>query len=172
MIKLDGSLSLKTINGRYGLFNVGILSTDIGEFSVKDAMLDQYDEGVYQGSFAISQVFAAGNSISGGRFIVETRATLDSISLEVIKDLPDEAPVPDVPADPIDEQPKREPLPANVQSTDDDDPTALFGLLWPLGEQVKLDPTIDRAELRRQCDYLKAHGYTFNPKGQAWTKTS
>ena len=129
-----------------------------------------YDEGLYQGTFAISNVYAAGNSISGGRFIVETRATLESISLEDIQALPDEVPEKTIESDPIQEEPKHkddaaEPYPAEVL-----DPESLFGHLWPLEDSVKLDPTIDRADFRRQRDYLKSQGYTFNPVGQTWTK--
>ena len=34
MIKLRGTLSIRTINGRNGDFNIGRLTTEIGEFSV------------------------------------------------------------------------------------------------------------------------------------------
>lgn len=45
MINLPGQLTIRTINGRNGDFNVGRLSTSIGEFVIKDALLDQYNEG-------------------------------------------------------------------------------------------------------------------------------
>lgn len=40
MIKLDGQLTVKTINGRNGPFNVGRLKTDIGEFSAKSVRIE------------------------------------------------------------------------------------------------------------------------------------
>lgn len=43
MITLPGQLAIKTIHGRNGDFNVGRLSTSIGEFVIKNAELDQYD---------------------------------------------------------------------------------------------------------------------------------
>ena len=45
MIKLEGKLKTKVIHGRNGDFTVGTLSTNIGEFNVKDSILDQYVEG-------------------------------------------------------------------------------------------------------------------------------
>jgi len=54
-----------------------------------------------------------------------------------------------------------------VASADEDD-TALFGALWPLGDIVKLDPTVDRRVLRQQRDRLGALGYSFAPLSQDW----
>jgi len=45
MIKIPGRLSVKTIHGRNGPFNVGRLATSLGEFTVKDPQLDQFSEG-------------------------------------------------------------------------------------------------------------------------------
>lgn len=42
MINIPGQLAIRTINGRNGEFNVGKLSTSIGEFVIKDALLDQH----------------------------------------------------------------------------------------------------------------------------------
>ncbi len=39
MISITGQLAIRTISGRLGLFNVGRLSTSIGEFTIKDALL-------------------------------------------------------------------------------------------------------------------------------------
>ena len=38
-------------------FCVGDLETEIGDFRVKDAILDQFDEGLYEGQFCIQQIF-------------------------------------------------------------------------------------------------------------------
>ena len=45
---------------------------------------------------------------------------------------------------------------------------ALFGALWPLGDVVKLDATVDRRLLRQQRDRLGAMGYEFAPLSQDW----
>lgn len=47
MLKLTGHLTIRTIDGRNGPFNVGRLLTEIGEFAVKEALLDQYEPGRY-----------------------------------------------------------------------------------------------------------------------------
>ena len=41
----SGHLAIRTIQGRNGAFNVGRLSTSIGEFVIKNAMLEQHVEG-------------------------------------------------------------------------------------------------------------------------------
>jgi len=48
----------------------------------------------------------------------------------------------------------------------------LFGLLWPLGEVVKLDATVERRVMRQQRDRLMALGYSFEPLSQDWHKVS
>lgn len=59
------------------------------------------------------------------------------------------------------------PLPPG--STEDGD-AALFGLLWPLGESVKLDSTIDRRTLRAQIARLGELGYALDFKTQEWSR--
>ena len=44
MLKLSGTLTIKTIHGRQGPFNVGRLLAEEGEFAVKEPLLDQYEE--------------------------------------------------------------------------------------------------------------------------------
>ena len=48
------------------------------------------------------------------------------------------------------------------------DDAALFGALWPLGDVVKLDATVDRRVLRQQRDRLGALGCEFAPLSQDW----
>ncbi|RMV85187.1 DUF3275 family protein, partial [Pseudomonas amygdali] len=69
--------AIRTINGRNGEFNVGRLSTSIGEFVIKDALLDQYHEGKYRGDFVITEIRPSYYT-NGGRLVVEVRARLDS----------------------------------------------------------------------------------------------
>ena len=45
MIKIDGILNVKSINGSRGVFSVGDLTTPVGNFKVKDQILDQFDDG-------------------------------------------------------------------------------------------------------------------------------
>jgi hypothetical protein len=60
--------------------------------------------------------------------------------------------------------------PAEAREADeaDADDRALFETLWPLGEIVQLDPTVDRRTLRQQRDRLDALGYAFQPLSQEW----
>ena len=46
----------------------------------------------------------------------------------------------------------------------------MFGLLWPLGESVKLDSTIDRRTLRAQIARLGELGYALDFKTQEWSR--
>ena len=41
----NATLRVKRINGRNGPFCIADLSTDFGEFKVKESLLDQFDEG-------------------------------------------------------------------------------------------------------------------------------
>lgn len=183
MIKLSGVLTIRNITGRNGPFSVGRLVTEIGEFAIKDTLLDQYDEGRYEGDFGVTRIFPT-SYVAGGRMVVEIRATLETMALAGIETLP---------ADPVQEMTEPDPLEtefkpsaeaastrepsrdADAASTETSDtPTAanddetLFGTLWPLGPKVKLDTTVERALFRRQKDRLKALGYRFQPVGQVW----
>jgi len=176
-MNIDGVLTIRTIQGRNGPFNVGHLITDLGEFAVKETLLDQYDEGRYEGNFSITQIFPA-SYLAGGRFVVEVRATLKNLTLDGVDELkPEDTAVAPEP-DPIDDQ---IPTAAAPPESDDqlpeqsetdiegDGDEALFGTLWPLGAQVKLDPTVDRQHFRDQRNRLKALSYTFDAIEQIWS---
>ena len=209
-ITVPGQLTLRTIRGRNGPFNVGRLVTPIGKFAVKDAELEQYPEGKYDGEFVIRYIFAKSYPVAGGaRF--EVRANLDGMTLNGIEKLSrDEArSFATQEIDPLDEelgaQPAATPAkpartfkpakPAPVQASADplvdttpfgvDAPTpaaaaatgstedgdaALFGILWPLGESVRLDSTIDRRTLRAQVARLGELGYRHQYQTQEWSR--
>lgn len=209
-IVVPGQLTLRTIRGKNGPFTVGRLTTPIGEFAVKDAELEQYPEGKYEGEFIIRYIFAKSYPVAGGaRF--EVRANLDGMTLNGIDKLSrDEArSFASQEVDPLDEELGEPPAatqarparasrpakPAPVQACADplvdttpfgvDAPTpaaaaatgstsdgdaALFGLLWPLGESVKLDSTIDRRTLRAQIARLGELGYALDFKTQEWSR--
>ena len=179
MIKLPGVLHIRIINGRNGDFRVGRLVTGIGEFAVKDAELDQYDEGRYEGYFGISQIYPSYYSTSG-RLVVEVRARLDLIDL-ASAEAPESVEC-GLEQDPLDEQPAAvNAIPQDLSAdhadeegldkpADTDSDAQLFGLLWPLTNPIKLDPTVDRNQFRKQRDRLKALGYKFQAIGQQWLK--
>jgi hypothetical protein len=197
MITLPGQLAIKTIHGRNGDFNVGRLTTSIGEFVIKNAELDQYEEGKYDGDFAIAEIRPSTYNTSG-RMVIEIRAHLGGMTLSNIDRLSkDEAQrLSPQEVDPIDEEVQapstarpqarskarstRDPLvdttpfgsePVTASSPEasaEEDDAALFNMLWPLGEIVKLDATVDRRVLRQQRDRLDALGYRFEPLSQDW----
>lgn len=206
MIKIPGHLAIRTIQGRNGAFNVGRLSTSIGEFVIKDAVLEQHVEGKYRGEFVITEIRASSYS-TGGRLVIEIRARLDSMVLEDLDTLTayDNAQIDAQSPDPLDEElpvaappPKVRPqlsrparpastpvvpaddnapfgMPASPASTQltpepdvDEADQELFGTVWPLGETVRLDSTVDRHRLRQQCQRLGQLGYTMDFKSQAW----
>lgn len=175
MVKLDGQLVVKTINGRNGPFNVGKLFTDIGEFAVKSPKLEEMEEGQFPGVFLINKIFPS-SYVHGGRIIAEIRADVAEFVFRDKEALTAPA-VPELPAepDPLDEETtapvdKPSTATASTSTEPDTDPATLFGEIWPLGQQVRLDATVPRAVLRAQTSYLKAHGYRYVPSEQIWTK--
>ncbi|MGB3749206.1 MAG: DUF3275 family protein [Rhodanobacter sp.] len=86
MITLPGQLAIRTIHGRNGDFNVGRLATSIGEFVIKNAELDQYREGKYEGDFVITEIRPSTYNTSG-RMVIEIRAHLGGMTLSNIDSL-------------------------------------------------------------------------------------
>ena len=198
MITIPGQLAIKTIHGRNGDFNVGRLATSIGEFVVKNAELDQYREGKYDGDFVIVEIRPSTYN-ANGRMVIEIRAHLGGMTLSNIDALSrDEARrLSPQEVDPIDEETQApapdttkataksksrssrdplidttpfgsEPAAASSGSSAEADDASLFGTLWPMGDVVKLDATVDRRVLRQQRDRLGALGYEFAPLSQDW----
>lgn len=216
-IIVPGQLTLRTIRGRNGPFTVGRLTTHLGVFAVKDAELEQYPEGRYDGEFVIRYIFPKSYPVGDGmRF--EIRANLDGMTLHGIDKLSrDEArsfatqdvdpldeeqgatpgarqPAPATPAEPaspytgaavsqastdplIDTTPFGVDMPSSAhsaasqpQGAPESEDAALFGLLWPLQDCVKLDSTIDRRTLRAQIARLGELGYALDIKAQVWSR--
>lgn len=203
MIKIPGRLTVRTIHGRNGPFNVGRLAASIGEFVIKDPQLDQFSEGVFEGDFLLLEIRPA-SYFAGGRLVVEVRAKVgemlltedgmlvtqhgprfDSAEMDPLEE--EAAPVlPVPPAPPAPGSGERVAPPAQTSQVDAGEGTGsqapdahgagqkanpdaeLFGLLWPLGQSVKLDPTVDRALFRRQVSRLKELGYRFQAPTQTW----
>jgi hypothetical protein len=192
MLHLDGELFVRRFGGRRGHFNIGKLVTPHGEFSVKDAAIDELDEGAYRGSFAVERLFLVNSQLPSGSIIVEMRARLASMSLDTDRPTTAAEPVGIEERDPIDEPetptaaaqatpPEPAPAPPLHDRADADshsppaaatttgnEEAALFAELWPLGEEVKLDPVVGRPLLRQQIDALKRRGYRYNAQRQVW----
>ncbi len=200
MITMPGQLAIRTIHGRNGDFNVGRLATSIGEFVVKNAELDQYDEGKYEGDFIITEIRPSTYNANGG-MVIEIRAHLGGMSLSNIdalsrdeasqlaqqevdpidEETPVSAPTPKAPTraksrdarNPlVDTTPFGVELPPAVAEASAEADAELFGTIWPLGDVVKLDATVDRRVLREQRDRLTVLGYTFAPLTQDWHRVT
>jgi Protein of unknown function (DUF3275) len=68
MMVFKGSLKVESILGRKGAFSVGVLTTEVGQFKIKDAALDQFEPGVYDGEFVITRIYTKGEPWRGGYF--------------------------------------------------------------------------------------------------------
>ncbi|WP_018606065.1 DUF3275 family protein [Uliginosibacterium gangwonense] len=101
-ISIRGTLRVKSVTGRNGRFSVGDLETEIGTFRIKDAVLDQYRDGIYTGTFWLSEVFNSSYS-ANGRLVIELRARTAGMQID---DEKPEAQAPKEPAerDPIDDE--------------------------------------------------------------------
>lgn len=187
-VKVSGTLIIKEVGGVNGKFCVGDLSTSIGEFKVKEAILDQFSEGQYTGEFLIDNFYLHSYAWRG-KLMTEIRAKLADIYL----DTADEGKVPEdqqAEPDPLNESGqeasqsnlKQEVEKSGVSSNHDASDlnpefvelAKLFGdeltLKILADEAVKLDPTVDRGLFREQRDLLKKLGYQFEAMTQSWIK--
>ena len=174
---------------RNGPFNVGELVTDVGEFKVKDTLIEQFDEGDFVATVLVEEIYLA-QYVSFGKGVTEMRARLRDIQVQTEGQRPPEV-VEQLEPDPLDEPasvvvpapqlaPAPEPAPAApaelsaAPAADDDGLADLYDeevvAAISCGSTVKLDPSVDRALLRRQTAGLKARGYRFDSKSQTWNK--
>lgn len=186
MIRISGILNVKSIKGSRGAFSVGELTSPVGNFKVKDQILDQFSEGSYEGEFLVAHIYPA-SYVHYGRVITEIRAKLAEIILPQgeEKPLPEQS-VPQEP-DPVEETqattaaaPPEAPADAAVDSQaaaatlteEEAKDFALFGAelygAVTRRDAIKLDPTVDRLKFRAQRDRLKGLGYRFDAARQAW----
>lgn len=95
MISVNGVLTVKQISGSNGKFCTGDLNCDLGEFKVKETILDQFEEGRYEGEFVIERFYLS-SYIWRGKSTTDIRAKVTGIHL----DLADEGAVEDAPMEP------------------------------------------------------------------------
>lgn len=74
-VQFSGTLKVIECNGQRGPFNVGELTTCIGEFKVLDQWLEQFKPGVYDGNFWVSAIEPRSRTWKT-RVFVEVRATV------------------------------------------------------------------------------------------------
>ncbi|TCG08594.1 hypothetical protein BZM27_11010 [Paraburkholderia steynii] len=186
MISLSGTLDVRTIKGSNGPFQVGELTTSVGEFKVKDKVLEQFEPGAYTGTFLIDKIYPH-SYVWYGKVTVEIRARLADVQLDNDEPFSETGREPaSTEPDPVDEE--RTPTAAAVAAHADETAAAaqtgvdsgelylpdLFGTdladAIVAGEPVKLDPTVDRGVFRQQRDQLRAFGYAFQASSQTWLK--
>lgn len=192
----QGTLSVKAINGKRGVFNVGKLQTDIGEFTIKDKALEQFDPGVYEGEFLIELIEAQATRWKGGYFnevvakisdggyhinqdgagTVDTSTQSEPDPLDAERERHSRTVVTPFTNEPQDQggsykaKPKNPAVSLAMDLSFYDAET--LEAIQVLGV-VKLDSSIEDRELfRKQRDGLKALGYRFNFKEQNWYKPS
>lgn len=128
MIKIENTtLRVRKIRqSRNGPFAVADLSTEIGEFKVKDQLLDAFDEGEYRATVWVSEIFLA-QYVAFGRGVTELRARLHDLQIQEASDLGD-MPEQSEP-DPIDERkPLRVPVAAEAPATEPEEAQASDGV--------------------------------------------
>ncbi|QIQ22149.1 DUF3275 family protein [Zophobihabitans entericus] len=194
MITIPGQLSIRTIHGKNGAFNVAKLNTHIGDFVVKDSDIEQYPEGKYDGDFMIQNISPT-YYMTNGRLVVEVKAQLAGMTLSARDNLSSEEAeaITAKDVDPIEHETSApvqtttstskgvptsneqtastvtDSVPANAEGEHASDDQILFGHLWPLGSEVKLDSTVDRLRYRKQIERLQKLGYLFDQFKQVWS---
>lgn len=190
MLTVHGTLHVRAITGRHGVFHIANLTTDIGLFWVKDPELDALEPGLYTGQFILKWIGLSNFPSAQGRMTVEIRATLAGMELDTDNsEVNAQASTTFEEQDPLDEtevpvstEPVQTSSPAlvdneevcketvsNADPEEDAEMAELFGELWPLSNRVKPDAT-DRARLRKQINVLKKLGYTPDMATQSWAK--
>lgn len=166
MLKLSGILAIRSIKGSRGDFNVGRLVTEIGEFAVKDPLIEEYEEGRYEGEFGISGIFPSTYS-TNGRTVVEIRARLGSIALKGIEQLTDEDTLPVVEQDPIEEAPA--PIVAEAPLEIPDLETAVHsaeGAFPPTDKPIAVMSIEEEISFRNEQEYRRLFGTLWPLQGK------
>ena len=178
MITVIGKMVVNTVRGKNGPFNTASLYTQIGDFIVRYDGLDEFDIGTYQGEFIIRKIETRIRPFGVSR-IIEQVAHLDGLNLyDAVEGKTD--PVPTAIPDPLEEEDvgKSTRVPKSVQKpkqeaeadNPDDAIKQLFDGIWPLADEVKLDPTVGREKLRLQANHLKNTEYRYNSIEQIWRR--
>lgn len=81
MIEFQGALRVKKVHGRHGEFSVGTLSSDLGEFKVKDALLEPFDEGRYQVTAWVTRIYLRTYMTSWGNSLTELCAHVEDLQV-------------------------------------------------------------------------------------------
>ncbi len=80
-IRVHGTIVINRKSGRKGDFNIGDLATEVGEFEVKDSLIEEFEPGKYTGEFLIKWIEPDSFSWRG-RVFVKNRAQLEAIFID------------------------------------------------------------------------------------------
>lgn len=185
-VRIKGTLVIKEIKGANGKFCVGDLNSPLGEFKVKEPILDQFEEGRYDGEFLVERFYLS-SYVWRGKSTTDIRAKVLEIFLETVNEGKIEETQSE--PDPIAIEPAAAtipagstdvPVPAVMLDENENQDLAYRELIELFGtdlacsvrdsDEVKLDPTVERAVFRKQRDRLKDLGYVFDAKSQSWTR--
>ena len=196
MILLDGTVTNKIINGVNGDFSVGTFQTEIGKFKIRSALLDQFEEGEYSVRAAVNKFdLNSYQSKRNGIIITEIEAHVDTlelidgdikpvnqVSIEPDASLEKESSATKTVTTDTDSKKPEKPASGKIvlsnkkaiskaepQNSNKAELEKLFGHLWPLGNEVKLDTTLPRPMIIKQKSYLSGC-YDFDAKTQIWIK--
>ena len=177
-LSIPGTLQVIKRSGKNGDFSVGDLNTDIGRFRVKHAVLDEFEQGSYNGVFVITNVFNVISTTSSGQIwgnlcanldwdLLKVMAQTDSVDETLEATAAVEETIAEMP------EPESEPTPAAPVAQSDNlvsDITVLQQMLDDGVAEIKLDNTLeDRSQFLKLRDAVKATGrYKFDPNGQKW----
>ena len=78
-MKFTGSICIVEKTGRYGPFNVGTLGTDIGDFIVKNELLDQFEPGTYDVTAIVTQIYLGGYRWGNTQNVTQLCANIEHI---------------------------------------------------------------------------------------------
>ena len=179
MIQIQGTLNIKTIGSRNGDFNVGSLSSELGEFSVKSSELDQYDEGSYEGTFGIAHIGLGHWSWGDGRQVTELKAMLSFIAINGVDELPEDyasigeaEPEEEIPtiAPEVEATKETDSDEADIPATEDDLFSSVLLQAIEDGCPIQLDPTVGRPKFPNQIVFLKERGYRYDGNTKIWNK--
>lgn len=170
-ITIPGKLTVKTVQGKRGSFNVADLATDIGEFQLKNPVLMKFAPGEYEGNFVIDKLkvncYTWG---SGASSYID--AILDWAELELFAQSCGFANDEEVPAqfahggmDPAAPTENAIILPQYAETVGHVESMIGNGYAQiALGEYL----LSDRDALNHVRDMLRQAGYAFNPPTQSW----
>lgn len=179
-IKTTGTLIVRRRSGRFGAWSEAELKTPEGDFKVKDKVLDQYDEGEYEGEFLITQFYIKTHT-TGNRSWSDLMAQVDEFFIERAYEKP--VPPEEQPGDPAEEEVAQQqaqaipPSESVAPATPEAQPVVtpdlqLFGdELYALlrdRQAVNLDPSVGVVQFRQQRDRLRQLGYVFGSKTKSW----